>query len=68
MLNSAEHEVFLLINIKMPAVDGILTFMSRKNCIKGLLESLKKLNFMIFLYLCTFKISCSADLNMEKVL
>ena len=31
MLNSAEHEIFLLINVKMPTIVGILTFMSRKN-------------------------------------
>ena len=29
---------FLLINIKMPTIVGILTFMSRKNCILGLSE------------------------------
>ena len=38
MLNSAEHEVFLLINVKMPTIVGILTFMSRKNSILGLSE------------------------------
>ena len=31
MLNSTEHEFFLLINVKMPTVVGILTFISRKN-------------------------------------
>ena len=30
---------FLLINVKMPTVVGILTFMSRKNSILGLPES-----------------------------
>ena len=31
MLNSTEHEnFFLLINVKMPAIAGILTFMSGK--------------------------------------
>ena len=39
MLNSIEHEIFLLINVKMPTVVGILTFMSRKNSILGLSES-----------------------------
>ena len=29
VLNSAEHEIFLLINVKMPTIVGILTFMSR---------------------------------------
>ena len=30
MLNSTEHEFFLLINVKMPTVVGILTLRSRK--------------------------------------
>ena len=30
---------FLLINVKMPTIVGILTFMSRKNSILGLSES-----------------------------
>ena len=30
---------FLLINVKMPTIVGILTFMSRKNSIFGLSES-----------------------------
>ena len=36
MLNSAEHENFLLINVKMPTIVGILTFLSRKNSIQDL--------------------------------
>ena len=48
MLNSAEQEIFLLINVKMPTIVGILTFMSRKNSILGLFEPVKKLNFLIF--------------------
>ena len=61
---------FLLINVKMPTIVGILTFMSRKNSILGLSESEKKteLNFLIFLYLWAFKISCSVELSMKKVL
>ena len=42
---------FLLINVKMPTIVGILTFMSGKNNIPGLSELNKKLNFLIFLYL-----------------
>ena len=30
ILNSAEHELFLLINVKIPTSVGILTFISRK--------------------------------------
>ena len=43
-------KVFLLINVKMPTIVGILTFMSRKNSILGVSES-KKARFLIFLYL-----------------
>ena len=32
---------FLLVNVKMPTIVGILTFMSRKNSILGLSESEK---------------------------
>ena len=43
---------FLLINVKMPTVVGILTFMSGKNNILGLSE-LKKAEFLdIFILLC----------------
>ena len=42
MLNSIEHEFFFLfINVKMPTIVGILTFMSRKNSILDLSESEK---------------------------
>ena len=36
MLNSTEHGIFLLINVKMPSIVGILTFMGWKNSIIGL--------------------------------
>ena len=39
---------FLLINVKMPKIVGILTFMSRRNSILGLYEPEKMLNFLIF--------------------
>ena len=38
MLNSAEHITFPAINVKMPTIVGISTFMSRKNSILGLPE------------------------------
>ena len=41
-------KIFLLINVKMPTIVGILTFMSRKNSILGSLEPKKKPNFLIF--------------------
>ena len=48
MLNSVEHEFFLLINVKMPTNVGMLTVISRKNSILGLSEPEKMLNFLIF--------------------
>ena len=45
MLNLTEHEMFLLINVKMPTIVGILTFMSGKNSILGLAEP-KKAEFL----------------------
>ena len=42
---------FLLINVKMPTIVGILTFMSGKNSILCLFEPFKKPNFLILLYL-----------------
>ena len=41
----------LPVNVKIPTVVGILTFMIRKNSILDLYEPEKKLNFLIFLYL-----------------
>ena len=57
--------MFLLINVKMPTIVGILTFMSRKNSILGLSEP-KNVYSLILLYLWAFGISCSADLSMQK--
>ena len=39
---------FLLINVKMPTIVGILTPMSGKNSILGLSQPRKKPNFLIF--------------------
>ena len=36
MLSSTEHEIFLLINVTVPTIVGIVTFMSGKNSILGL--------------------------------
>ena len=47
----------MLINVKMPTIVGILTFMSGKNSILGLSEQIKKPNFLISLYLRAFKSS-----------
>ena len=60
-------KIFVLINVEMPTIVGISTFMSRKNSILGLSEPEKMLNFLIFLYL-PFKVSCLAEYSMKKVL
>ena len=54
-------KIFLLINVKMPTIVGILTFMSRnrwhvniyeqENNILGLSELEKRLNFLIYEHL-----------------
>ena len=41
VLNSTEHEIFLFINVKMPTIVGILTFMSGKNSIPDISETKK---------------------------
>ena len=63
-------KIFLLINVKMPTIVGILTFMSRENSILGLSEPKKAelLDIFIFMKIYLFKISCSTELNMKKVL
>ena len=69
MLNSAEHKIFiLLINVKMPTIVGILTFISKIN---ATYERLKARNFFIcwyFSFLCAVEISLLVELNMKKVL
>ena len=57
---------FLLINIKMPTIVGILTFISKKNSILGYSEPETNLNFLTFSYLWTFTMSSSAELSMKK--
>ena len=42
---------FLLINVKMPTMVGIFTFMSGKNSILGLSQPEKKAEFLDILYL-----------------
>ena len=62
------YNLFLLINVKMPTIIGILTFMSGKNSILGTSEPKKMPNFLIFLYLWACKISCSTELSMKNFL
>ena len=42
---------FLLINVKMPTIVGILTFMSKKNSIIGLSEPEKAVFLDIFIFM-----------------
>ena len=42
-------KLFLLINVELPTVVGILTFMSREKSILGLSESEKKAEFLILM-------------------
>ena len=56
---------FLLINVKMQTIVGILTFTSMQNSISGLFDP-KKADFLIFLYLKASKISCSTQLSMKS--
>ena len=50
-LTQLSMNFFLLINVKMLTIVGILTFMSRKNNIIALSDPVKDKNFLIFLYL-----------------
>ena len=69
MLSSVEHEIFPLIYVEMPIIVGILPCMSGKNNILGLTgPGAGGANFLVFLYLLAFKISCSAGLSMKRVL
>ena len=57
---------FLLINVKMPTIVGILTFMSWKNSILGLPEP-KKGRISWYFYTCEH-LEFHAQLSMKKVL
>ena len=59
-----------LIYVEMPIIVGILPCMSGKRNILGLTGRLERGggDFLAFLYLLAFKISCSAGLSMKRVL
>ena len=48
MLNSAEHKFIMLINVKMPTIIGILTFISMINIKNSTSECLKARIVFIF--------------------
>ena len=58
---------YLLINVIMPTIVGISTFMSRKNGIQGLSEP-ENAKFLNILYLGVFKISCSVEFSKKNLL
>ena len=47
MLNSTEHEIILLINVKMPIIVGILTFINRIKARNNYIFQHFKFNFNI---------------------
>ena len=49
MPNSIENEFYLIINVRMPTINGILTFISRKKAFSAYL-SLKKVEFLYFFF------------------
>ena len=57
---------FPLINIKMPTIVGILTFMGRKNSILDLTKLEKCWSLLIILYFRAFEISCSAEMSTKN--
>ena len=63
-METGDIYIFLFINVKMPTIVDILTFMSRKNSIIGLSEPEKAEFPDFFVYLWAFKISRSAEFSM----
>ena len=59
---------FLIVNVKMPTIVGILTFIRGAKIAFYAYLSLKMSNLLILLYLGAFKISCSTELSMKHVL
>ena len=55
----------MLINVKMPTIVGILTFVCRKNSFLNSSEP-KKAEFLDIFILRAFEFSCSAELSMKK--
>ena len=58
-------KIILLMNVNMPTIVDILTFMSMVNTTS---ERLKARNFFICYFLLAVEISCSVELSMKKVL
>ena len=57
----------LLINVKMPTIVGILTFISRISATSEYFKQKKKCYFSVFYSLGAVDMSCSAELSMKKV-
>ena len=60
-------KLILLINVKMPTMVGILTFISRINETSERFEARKMFIFHQF-FCSAFKISCSVELSMTNVI
>ena len=60
-------KIFLLINVKMPTIVGILTFMSGKNGILGLSEPINAEFLDIFILICIYNFMLNS-VEHEKVL
>ena len=54
---------FLFINLKMPPIVGILTFMSMKNNISDLSDPEKKMNFLMHVFSCYEHLKFQAQLR-----
>ena len=63
MLNSTEHEMCLLINVKMPTI----SIYERENSILGLSEPKNRISWYFYTYE-HLKISCWTELSKKKVL
>ena len=58
----------MLINVKMPTIIGILTFMRMINSTSDSMEAVKVFIFQHFGFYEQFKKMCSVKLSMKKVL
>ena len=53
IINSAEHEIFLLINVKMPTIVGISTYISMINSTSERLKASNYLFVRILVFICS---------------
>ena len=58
----------LLINMKMPTLVGTFIFISREIFMLSYVKQEKRMKFLVIRDLSAWKISCSVELSMNKVL